>query len=267
MADCDPEVWLFYPKGSGHYVRDAVRSKCRDRDWSCVDRTTSKMRIPQGRPIQRANTEDATSLYRSIHARRIGVWQVGEANVPVIPRPKKSPNHYVTLRQFVKYKAFHCRIDPNKLDESLEESAIRFKSWIDTTRCDGEGDPRCLPFHVFEADLGIHDLDTPDGRRGFARRHGQQGSRIDDNGIRWERPVARQMHGQPILQVAGRALIQGFHWDVTSSRRKSRSWTLTTTSEEWEIKRNGHVNVYPNSQIRGSKASRRVYSTRKQKPA
>ena len=102
----------------------AVRSKCRDRDWSCVERTTSRLRIPRGRPIQRANTEDATSLYRSIHIRRIGVWQVGDAGVPVIPGPKKSPNHYVTLRQFVRYKAFHCRIDPNKLDESLEESAI-----------------------------------------------------------------------------------------------------------------------------------------------
>ena len=260
MTDGDPEVWLFYPKGRGRSVRDAVRSKCRDIDWSCVDRTTSKLRIPQGRPIQRVNLEDATNLYRSIHTKRIGVWQVGDAYVPIIPKPKNSPKHYVTLRQFIRYKAFHCRIDPNKLIESLERSAVRFKSWIDTTRCDGEGDPRCLPFHVFKTDLEEYDLDTPAGRRGFARRYGQQGNRTDGNGIRWERPVARQMHGQPVLQVAGRTLTRGFHWDVTSSRRKSKSWTLATTSEEWEIERNGHVNVYPNAQIRGSKASRRIFS-------
>ena len=192
--------------------------------------------------------------------KRIGVWQVGDAYVPIIPKPKNSPKHYVTLRQFIRYKAFHCRIDPNKLIESLERSAVRFKSWIDTTRCDGEGDPRCLPFHVFKTDLEEYDLDTPAGRRGFARRYGQQGNRTDGNGIRWERPVARQMHGQPVLQVAGRTLTRGFHWDVTSSRRKSKSWTLATTSEEWEIERNGHVNVYPNAQIRGSKASRRIFS-------
>lgn len=258
MTDRGPEVWLFYPRGSGHYVRDAVRSKCRDRDWSCVERTTSRLRIPQGRPIQRANTEDATSLYRSIHTRRIGVWQMGDADVPVIPRPKKSPNHYVTLRQFVRYKAFHCRIDPNKLDESLEESAISFKSWIDTTGCDGEGDPRCLPLHVFEAESGEYNLDTHEGRRQFEVNHGRQSSRLDRKGLRWDRPPARQMHGQPIIQVAGRELARGFHWDVTSSRRNS--WTVETTSEKWKIGRNGYANIYPNAHIRGAKSATRIYS-------
>ena len=258
MTDREPEVWLFYPKGHGHSTRDAVRSKCREMGWSCVDRTTSKLRIPQGRPIQRVNPEDATNLYRSIHTKRIGVWQVGDADVPVVPKPRNSPNHYVTLRQFVRYKAFHCRIDPSRFGESWEESAANFKSWIGAIGCEGEGDPRCLPFHMFEAEPREYDLDTPDGRRQFENSHGRQNSRLAHNGLRWDRPTAGQMHGQPILHIAGRTLMQGFHWDVTSSRRNS--WTVATASEAWKIERNGYVNIYPNAHVRKSKSATRVYS-------
>ncbi len=263
MTDSTPEVWLFYPRGGGDSIRDAVRSKCEDEGWRLYERSTSQIRFPTGRPIQKVTPEDATNLYRSIHTRSIGVWQLNDANVPIRPNPKNSPRRYVPLRRFVQYKAFHHRIGPNRFSEQWADSADAFRSWIQEVGCEGEADPRCLPFHVFETDLGKYDLVTSDGRQRFERDHGRQSSRYDDNELLWKRPPAQQMHGQLILQVAGRTLVQGFHWDVSSQRN---SHTITNTWETWKIRRNGHVNIYPNAHIRGSKNASRIHSIGKQKP-
>ena len=259
MTDSSPEVWLFYPKERGHSIREAIRLKCKELGWTYAERPTSKFRLSQGRSIQRMNPEDATNLYRRIHTRRVGVWQVSDADVPVRPNPSDSPRHYVPLRRFVRYKAFHYRIDPNGFREHWEDSATAFKSWIDTIGCEGEGDARCLPFHVFGTDLDKYDLGTPDGRQRFERDHRWRNSRRDENGLLWNRPPAQQMHGQPILQVASRDLVQGFHWDVTASRRRSKSWTVANTSEVWKINHKGHVNISSNAHIRGSKDASRIH--------
>ena len=256
MTDHSTEVWLFYPKGHCRSIRNAMELRCRDRGWSYVERPTFPTRLSTGRPIEKMNPEDATSLYRSIHTKRIGVWQVGNAHAPVRPNPVRNPKQYVRLSRFVRYKAFHCRIDPSRFSEHWEESAIAFQSWIGGIGCEGEGDPRCLPFHVFKTDYAGYDLDTQSDRQQFAQHHGSQSSRRDDNRLLWDRPYANQMHGQPVLQVAGRDLIRGFHWDVSPQRG---SQTVATTSEVWKIKRKGYVNIYPNAHIRGSKYSSRVY--------
>ena len=256
MTDSSPEVWLFYPKGSGHPIRDAIRSKCKDQGWRFFERSTSQIRLPTGRPIGKVTPEDSTNLYRSIHTRRIGVWQVGDAVAPTRPNPENNSRYYIPLRRFVRYKAFHYRIDPNRFSEQWAGSAIAFQSWMREMGCEGEADPRCLPFHVFDTDLGKCDLDTPDGRQRFERDHRCRNSRRDENGLLWNRPPARQMHGQPILQVAGRDLIQGFHWDVSSQRK---SQTVSNTSEIWKLKRNGYLNISPNAHIRGSKNASRIH--------
>lgn len=264
MTDFRSEVWLFYPKGSDPSVRYSIRLKCIDRGWTYVERPTSRFKLPNGRSIRRVTPEDATNLYRSIHTRRMGVWQVNDVDVPIRPNPENNSRHYVPLSRFVRYKAFHCRIDPNRFSEQWADSAIDFRSWIQEMGCGGEADPRCLPFHVFETDLGKYDLGTPDGRQRFELDHRWRNSRRDDNRLRWKRPPAQQMHGQPILQVAGHYLVQGFHWDVSSQRK---SWTVANTSEIWKIKRNGYVNISPNAHIRGSKNASRIFRGGKQKPA
>ena len=264
MIDSGPEVWLFYPKGSGRSIRDAIKSKCWENGWRYAERYTSRIKLPTGRTIRKVTPEDATKLYRSIHTRRIGVWQVDDTDVPIRPNPENNLRHYVPLRRFVQHKAFHYRIDPNRISEQWPESALAFQSWIEGVGCEDEADPRCLPFHVFATDLDKYDLGTPSGRQRFERDHRWRNSRRDDKGLLWNRPHAGQMHGQPILHVAGRNVIRGFHWDVSSQRK---SQTVSNTSEIWKIKREGHVNIYPNAHIRGSKHASRIHPRGKQKPA
>ena len=256
MTDSSPEVWLFYPKGSGHPIRDAIRSKCKDQGWRFFERSTSQIRLPTGRPIGKVTPEDSTNLYRSIHTRRIGVWQVGDAVAPTRPNPENNSRHYVPLSRFVRYKAFHCRIDPNRFSEQWTQSATAFRSWVHEMGCEGGADPRCLPFHVFGTALDKYDLGTASGRQRFEQYHGPRHYRCDDNGLRWKRPPVQQMHGQPILQVAGHYLVQGFHWDVSS---QSKSQTVSNTSEIWKLKRNGYLNISPNAHIRGSKNASRIH--------
>ena len=264
MTDSDPEVWLFYPKGSERSIRDSIRLKCRDQGWSYAERPTSLIKLPTGRPIGKVTPEDATNLYRSIHTRRIGVWQVDDTDVPIRPNPENNLRHYVPLRRFVQHKAFHYRIDPNRISEQWPESALAFQLWIKGVGCEGESDPRCLPFHVFETNLDKYDLSTPSGRQRFELHHRRRSSRRDRNELLWNRPAARQMHGQPILQVAGHYLVQGFHWDVSS---QSKSQTVSNTSEIWKLKRNGYVNISPNAHIREGKNASRIFRGGKQKPA
>ena len=255
MTACCPEVWLIYSKGKSHSIRDTISRHCKINGWKYFDRPTSPVTLPSGRPIGKMTPEDATNLYRRIHTTRIGVWQVGNADAPIRPNPSDSLKHYMSLSRFVQYKAYHCRIHPDRFSEQWPESTVAFQSWIEMTGCEGESDPRCLPFHVFGADLEKYDLGTSVGRQRFELDHRWQGHRRDDRKLLWSRPPASQMHSRPILQVAGRDLIRGFHWDVSSQR----DFRVSTTSEVWKVRRHGHMNVSPNAHIRGSKNASRVY--------
>ena len=236
-------------------MRDAVESRCGEMEWRYVYRPTSRITLPTGRPIRIVTPEDATNLYRRMHTIRIGVWQVEGADAPVRPDPANNLRHYVPLHRFVQHKAFHYRIHTNNFAEQWAESAAAFQSWIETIGCDGEADPRCLPLHVFKVDLERYDLGTVAGRERFELDHRWRNCRRDGRKLLWNRPPAGQTHGQLVLQVAGRSLARGFHWDVTSQQ----GIIVRTTAEAWKIERNGYINVSPNAHIRGSKKASRVY--------
>ena len=262
MTTTNPEVWLFYPRehqGNLRIIRAEIRARCKDMGWGYRQLSTTRVVLSKGRSIRKITPEDATNLYRSVHTRRIGVLQVDDADAPIVPNPTTNVKHYLPLRRFIKYKAFHRDIDPKNLAHEWAEFARLFKSWIEKTACLGESDPRCLPFHVFEANNDKYDLSNGDDRRRFEVDHGRQSSRRDDRDRLWKRPPAQQMHGKPILQVAGRELTQGFHWDV-NSRGKCK---ISNTREIWEVQPNGYVNVYPNAHIRGSPTPKRGSPTSK----
>ena len=249
-----PEVWLIYPEESQPSIRGDVKSRCEDEGWSFRERHTAVTRLPKGRSIRVLSPDDATNLYRSIHTRRIGVWQFSSARAPTTPQPKMTEKNYMPLSRFVRYKAFHCQVEPNWFWKQLSKTFASFESWAEKTDCEGESDPRCLPFHVFETDADSYDLGKKEDRKRFQVDYGPQSSRRDGRDRIWSRPNSRQMHGTETLRVAGRELTVGFHWDV-SSERKIR---ISNTFEVWEIKRNGYVNVYPNAHIRGSSRARPI---------
>ena len=247
----------------------ALKSVCTDRGWRFEQRNTLRRSLPDHRSrkvrAQLLQYQHATELYSRMHLRNIGVVQVDKTHVPVTPNPKNSLRYFLPLQQFVRYKALHRRIDLGAFaDHSAERVATDLRDWIaQSNKCEGEKDPRCLPFHVFSANLKHYDLDVPDGRRRFNEDHGPQGSRRDNKGLHWDRPSARDMHGRRALHVAGCRLIQGFHWDVSISSRTTGATELSNTTEIWKVWGDGYVNIYPDAQIRGGRQSARIYpSTR-----
>ena len=265
MNHRDVEVWLFSPIGRGpkDQIWRRVKAECRARGWSAVSRTTHGRRTVEGRPLSPIRNEDATNLYKRIHRARVGVWQVGHAHAPIKPSPQPVVSDYVTLHRFIRHKAFHYRLSTNDFDSKWRSSLAAFDVWLQQACCEGEGDPRCLPFHVFRTDFEIDALATLTGRAEFTKTHGPQSARRDSNDLIWNRPKGAY-HGGDALHVAGRDLVRGFHWDVSSGPKRRR---ITTTKEIWEIGPGGYVNVYPDQhiRIRESRVARRHRPRRKRK--
>ena len=258
MTELPVELWLFYPEGSQPAVAQAkqiIGDECEKRQWTFHGRPTHLIK-PNGRPIGQIRPEDATNLYKRIHRARVGVWQIEYADVSRRPHPQNTTSGYITLKRFVLHKAFHSRLSSKSLEDTWTSSLDEFLTWMNETNCENEGDPRCLPFHVFDTGLDPECLDSWDGRQRFAGVHGAQSSRLDGKSFKWTRGV---FHGQQTLQVAGRKLTTGFHWDVTGKPKQR----IITTSEVWELKPKGYVNVYPDAHIRGNiNGAKRVYPGR-----
>jgi len=235
--------------------REAFRTKCEAKGWTFVSRNTSRksLQYRKGRDISAhvISPQHATELYSKLHRGRVGVLQLSDTHVPVTPNPKR--RDYVSLLRFVRYKAFFYPIHDDGITEQIADHIVNcFQEWIDFMNCEGEDDPRCLPFHVFDAD-DKYNLDTAIHRQSFEANHRVRNFRRDGDGLDWRRPNSRQMHGRETLQVAGRELIRGFHWDVSSGAGSKR---ISSTSAVWQLEPDGYVNIYPDAYIRAQKAKR-----------
>ena len=139
------------------------------------------------------------------HNARIGVWQFGDAQVSIRPKLSKNPRHFQELRRFLHHKAFHFKVGKRNFADVWESSLISFQEWLDRVDCEGQSDPRCLPFHIFKTEVSIGILATDKGRREFAITHGPPSKRHDDNELRWKSPRGRCM-------VASNFTSRGMNW-------------------------------------------------------
>ena len=254
MTEPPVELWLFYPENNQLAVDQAkqlIGTECAKRKWTFQARPTHLIK-PNGRPIGQIKPEDATNLYKRMHRARVGVWHIEHADVSRRPLSSNRVTDYVTLGRFVLNKAYLAKLPSTSLGNAWISSLAEFLYWLRDTLCHNEGDPRCLPFHVFDTGFDLKHLISQDGRQRFADVHGAQSSRLDKSGLRWARGTP---HGQEILQVAGRKLTAGFHWDVVGKPKQQ----IVTTSAVWELKPGGYVNIYPDAHIRGrSNGAKRV---------
>ena len=161
----------------------------------------------------------------------------------------------MALRRYFNHKAFHHPIREDRFDDSWKQFLADFKIWLGTAHCENEGDPRCLPFHLFKSKVPNVDLDTTAGRGEFAKVHGSQSNRVDDAKLHWKRPAPGQFHGGDTLQIAGLPLAKGYHWDVSSPNTKI---LIETSSHIWRIDRGGYVNIYPDAFIRKGRGVSKV---------
>ena len=255
MTSRPVELWLFHASSApaaALEARELMENECRLRRWTFVTRPTRHMSL-DSRPIDMVDPQDATNIYRRSHRVRVGAWQVGNAHISVHPKPSRRATGYITLRTFLAHKAHHARFPYQSIRQEWDSSLEEFLQWVQETNCDGETDPRCLPFHVFASSLTPDQLSSPQGRSTFNHTHGPQSSRMDDRELTWRRGPH---HGGDKLHVSGRDLTTGFHWDVTGTRGQK----VSNTTEFWEIKNNGYLNVYPDAHIRAAKGkARRLY--------
>ena len=263
-----PEVHVVHPIDiPSHQIKRALLDACEKRQWKYTSSPTRRRAVRDSRDIlirtNVLNPQQATQLYAGLHRRHVGVIQLLKTYVPITPNPKGRSRDYLSLSQFVRYKAFYSAIDPRNFSARQAEVAMSaMENWISATdHCTGESDARCLPLYVFSADYTRYAMDTDSGRQQFNTIHGPQGSRVDKSGFRWTR--ARDMHGGQVLHVAGRPLIKGFHWDVGHATRTRGAKTVSNTVSIWKVLPRGHVNIYPDSFIRKGHDSFAIFRDKK----
>lgn len=248
-AQGNAEVWLFFapapPTADFRRLRRDVLNTCQGAGWGLQAR---RMEV-SGENVT-IRLEDAVALYRRLHQVRVAVLvcqELGQAG-PILPRrvplqPHSSHPAWLSIRHFVMHKAFFRRLRPGHTGSHWSGS---FRHWCTVTGCDGTGDPRCLPLHIFEAASGWRRrLYSSDGRLHFNRHHhADHGGRRDDADLGWKTdPTAHRNH---VAAVAGQQLPTGFHWDVVNSGEPKLLHTPTGT---WKIRT--HVNVRPDGLVSG----------------
>lgn len=209
-------------------------------------------------PVEFLAPDDAHQLYKLLHRHRTLVACF--TTVFVRRDPSRHPavrKEALDLATYVDHKAEFVLV---RGDSSVAPALDRFARWSETTSCQGEDDPRCLPLHVFATDRPWPELREAAGREAFSASYGSGRSRTDDRGRRWERAQRAAYHGREALEIAGCALAAGMHWDVSGGRGTGR---LTTAREVWKLKERGFVNVYPDAHVRATRTSRarRVWSS------
>lgn len=241
------EVWILLPPASSQpevaAAADAVVDECKRRGWKYQIRQTS---FVYGRPMLEPG--ELVALYRRVHRARVCIVSIQrrDESGPVFfrrPPPKsKTPStsrrHVNSVRSFFRHKSLYYRLRSDR--DTLTWAGV-FAAWLQTVRCGGVRDPRCLPLPVFKSDefWSKRLLDDP-GRSEFEERFGSAVERTDDQGLRWR---TGPNHGQDVLQVAGHELPRGFHWDVQG--RDLELWTPTEGFRTLD-----YANVSPDANIR-----------------
>lgn len=256
MTQQQVEVWVFYPDSARRDVTgaiQAIRGSCESLNWEVRERPVKIIKI-DGRPFGKMKSEDAVNLYKRIHRAKVGIWQFGLAHAPARPEADNKFKDYIQLGDFVRHKAFHCRTDTGNFLSLWDASLADFQTWLAGVHCENEGDPRCLPFHIFKRRSELEDLATAFGRSRFADNYGSQSERVDASGLCWRRPQGG-LHGRETLHVAGCQLTRGFHWDVAFTRTGGK---IVSPEGVWRVEPNSYVNIYPDAHVRaGAGSSRR----------
>lgn len=190
---------------------------------------------------------DAASLYRGLHRHRVAVIALTGCKVLLDISEAPSNKGCVSLEDFVRYKCFYRLVSR---PEILEGTFREMTAWLEGESCHGHRDPRCIPMQIFVEREKV-DLDSQEGRDRFDELHrgaGARRDRVDGHARIWE---VGPHHTKDLIQVAGRCLPIGFHWDV----QLPRSEIIVNGWERWEIPR-GYANVHPDATIRANRGTR-----------
>jgi len=222
-------------------LRDRMARICEQRGWRFAPRGVHTFKTAKGRPVALVPSDFAAGLYTRVHRTRVAVLVLGsDPRVPLHPRREDALRYdrHIQLKRYTEYKCFYCKVSADPANDAWTGM---FSGWCERAECEGEHDPRCLPFHVFKGH-GAR-LDLTEERETFDQRYGSGTERVDDARSTWQlRP--RHYHGTECLSLAGYTLPKGFHWDVETGTPRD----FNTPKYSWRV--NGHFNVYPDAFFR-----------------
>lgn len=204
--------------------------------------------------------EEAHNLYRLLHRSSVAVIQTGTAYVKTKPRSQTvRKKELIPIEQFVRYKSYFAFVDPNNFGDGLNRFLKQADAWSKLEAIHSITDPRCLPLHVISPET-IHDgLDTAIGRKNFRQLHGSNPYKSHGQRFVWN--SARDHHAkQPkdALKIGGFSVPLGRHWDVNHQRRGKSGVEISNSMETWVVSNGGHINVYPDAKLRGTKTTRKL---------
>lgn len=207
---------------------------------------------------------DAHKLYQSMHRSAVAVLFSVGLHICLRPNDRVNTKHLIHISRFCMYKALTIRLD----SRGSSDWPRAFSEWMDVTCCDGIDDPRILPHHMYRPnktkgtiDILDHEtapLDQAEERHQFRARHHRDSAWRDDKNRRWAAAKPNAQHGREPQFVRNRELPLGFHWDV----RASNPSTIVTPISVWKVQRGGHVNVYPDGNVRQGTNCREVWNVK-----
>ena len=247
----DTEIWLFFPvekRSATAAARDTIRRDCRERSWQYQERSVRREPNGRGGFVRIVETRDAVAVYRRMHRARVAVLHMDRPRICKISPDERaiSRDDTMSLENYCRYKAF--RASGQSISDFVPAWIANFELWKEGIHCDGEHDPRCLPFPIFDANDTYKYLDDLEGRQKFEEAHYCRGrGRNDQRQLRWELNP-RVFHGHDQLTVAGKELLRGCHWDVENDT--GRPITIDAPLATWVV--NSYVNIFPDGTIRGT---------------
>lgn len=249
----DTEVWLFFPaelRTASALARNTIRQTCKARNWHYQERQAKRTPNGLGGTVRLIDARDAIAVYRRMHRSRVAVLCADAPRICVTYPEDRAVRRgdTISLSNYCLYKAYRSSSQTiNNLSTAWVEE---FSAWLESIHCENEHDPRCLPFPIFEAndDTFLH-LTTANDRQVFERQHHARGrGRTDRKGLRWElNPTV--FHGHDQLNVAGRMLPRGMHWDVQNAN--GRPVTIGSPTEKWVVME--YINVFPDGTFRANR--------------
>jgi hypothetical protein len=246
------ELWILFtePERGTADLRRHARNNAARRGWAVREQPFGVVRNGRGRPNMLLRQSAAVGLYRSVHRKRVGILDLSPDDRPEVcthpvPATAIGRRFYRSVAEYTQYKALYLPV--RGVDDAAVSAALgEIERWVGEVHCGDCHDPRCLPFHLFEADH--RRLDDADERDRFNARYGGA-SRVDDANRSWKLNP-RDFHAvqdQDRLHVAGCDLPLGYHWDVES---READFQLCSPEKVVSVRRYAHVNVYPDGTMR-----------------
>jgi hypothetical protein len=256
-------LWLILPASPTKSQSDSINT-LRVKIKALEDLSISEVKVRNTRGVGGLEfplipAKDVAGLYRRAHRARTAVIAFGAARVLLDISELPSTKGCVPLERFIRYKCSYSLVTrPGEVNGTL----ARALAWMNDIHCEGPHDPRCFPTAIFET-REQYPLNTHEERRAFVKLHRESrrsSALTDARGRTWQ---IGPEHTLDLLQVGGRTLPIGFHWDV-QARHDS---VIVTGWERWELRGRGYTNIHPDALIRGGNAAKTHPTTsEKEKP-